>query len=154
MGGNNYTYEDLRKDLLKIENEDNNLRQSQIKEQDEQQKQKEKDDSNTSIVGADAGLDIHSSMYSQFLKELAQEEKNGSPESKIGAAKKVEANLDQLGIQMNQEGIKSTICGKMKDKRGRKSLKELREVDGHNKKQQKIDQIFNIGKGKCLPKEQ
>ena len=154
LGGNNYTYEDLRKDLLKIENEDNNQRQSQIKEQDEQQKQKEKDDSNTSIVEADLGLDIHSSIYSQFLKELAQEEKNGSPESKIGVAKKIEANLEQLGIQMNQEGITSPICGRMRGKRGRKSLKELREADGHNKEQQKIDQIFNIGKGKCLPKEQ
>ena len=54
---------------------------------------------------------------------------------------------------MNQEGLKSSICGKMKGKRGRRSLKELRQVDGHNREQQKIDQIFNNGKGKCLPEQ-
>ena len=52
---------------------------------------------------------------------------------------------------MSQEGPKSPCFGKTKGKRGRKSLKELRESKGLSKDQQKIDQIFYNGKGKCLP---
>ena len=37
---------------------------------------------------------------------------------------------EQLGISMNQEGIRNPRYGKSKVKRGRKSLKELREVEG------------------------
>ena len=44
-------------------------------------------------------------------------------------------NYEYLGILMNQEGIKVSRCGKMKVKRGSKSLKELREVDGQAKEQ-------------------
>ena len=54
---------------------------------------------------------------------------------------------------MNQEGLSSPKYGRVKGKRGRKSLKELREVDGLSKEQQKIDQLLNNGKGKCLPKD-
>ena len=53
---------------------------------------------------------------------------------------------------MNQEGIRNPRYGKSKVKRGRKSLKELREVEGQAKEQQKISEMFNIGKGKVLPK--
>ena len=53
---------------------------------------------------------------------------------------------------MNQEGIKAPRYGKLKVKRGRKSLKELREVDRQPKEQQKVTQIFNTGKEKVLPK--
>ena len=54
---------------------------------------------------------------------------------------------------MNQEGIRTPNYGSLKVKRGRKSLKELREADGQAKEQQKISDIFNVGKGKVLPKE-
>ena len=62
-------------------------------------------------------------------------------------------NQEKLGICMNQEGIRTPRYGSMKGKRGRKKLKELREVDGQEKEQQKIKDIFNAGKGKVLPKE-
>ena len=54
---------------------------------------------------------------------------------------------------MNQERVKSPNFGRAKPKRGRKSLKELREVDGQAYEQQKISKLFNVGKGKILPKE-
>ena len=63
----------------------------------------------------------------------------------------MEVNLDHLGIYMYQEGLKSSCCGKVKGKRGRKYLKDLREADGLSREQQKIDQIFYNGKGKFLP---
>ena len=44
-------------------------------------------------------------------------------------------NTDQLGIQKNQEGLISPNYGKVKFKRGRKSLKELREAYGNAKEQ-------------------
>ena len=53
---------------------------------------------------------------------------------------------------MNQEGRTSPNCGKPKGKRGRKSLKELREFEGLAREQRKIDEILNMGKGKDLPK--
>ena len=55
---------------------------------------------------------------------------------------------------MNQEGLKTPICGRTKQKRGRKSLKELREAAGQVKDQTKISELLNNGKGKFLPKEQ
>ena len=54
---------------------------------------------------------------------------------------------------MNQEGVESPNNGKVKPKRGTKSLKELREVDGQTREQQKISQLFNTWKGKILPKD-
>ena len=58
----------------------------------------------------------------------------------------------ELGIEMNQEGLTSPKYGKPKGKRGRRSLKNLREVEGLAREQRKIDEILNIGKGKCLPR--
>jgi hypothetical protein len=52
---------------------------------------------------------------------------------------------------MNREGLNSPKYGRAKAKRGRKSLKELREVDRQEKEQQKINQLLNTGKGKFLP---
>ena len=63
-------------------------------------------------------------------------------------------NLDQLGISMHWEGNKVPNCGKTSVKRGRKSLKELREADGKAREQLKISYLFNKGKGKSLPMEQ
>ena len=89
----------------------------------------------------------------QILQELESEDNEGKVENKSDVVLDVQKNIDQLGIQMNQEGLDSSKCGKEKAKRGRKYLKELREVDDQDREQQKIDQIFNNGKGKCLPKE-
>ena len=54
---------------------------------------------------------------------------------------------------MNQEGLSSPKYNKVKGKRGRRSLKKLRELDGLSREQKKIDHLLNIGKGKYLPKE-
>ena len=58
----------------------------------------------------------------------------------------------EFGILMNQEGLTSPIYGKLKRKRGRKSLKELRESEGLAREQKKIDELLKTGKGKFLPK--
>ena len=121
-------------------------------EQVEQKEHKDKNDSNNGIVRTDAVWENHSDTVCQMIKELVQEEKECNPENIFSVAKMAEANLDQLRIQMNQEGIKSHICGKMKGKRGRKSLKELREVDGHNKEQKKMIRFSILGRGSAFPK--
>lgn len=70
-----------------------------------------------------------------------------SDDLKIGKA------IEFLGIQRNQDSLSSPIFGKIKGKRGRRSLKDLREAEGLSREQQKIDHLFKVGKGKCLPKE-
>ena len=63
------------------------------------------------------------------------EEKEGN-QSEI--ALNAQKNMEQLGIQMNLEGINSPKYGKVKTKRGRKSLKELREAVSQAQEQKKI----------------
>jgi hypothetical protein len=53
---------------------------------------------------------------------------------------------------MNQEGLTTPNYGKPKGKRGRRSLKDLREAEGLAREQRKIDELLNMGKGKDLPK--
>lgn len=62
-------------------------------------------------------------------------------------------NQDKMGIAMTKEGIVHPICGKQLKKKGRKSLKELRLNDEAADNQQKITGLFNVEKGKFLPKE-
>ena len=50
--------------------------------------------------------------------------------NKIPIIQNAKNDLEHLGIQMNQQGLNSPNFGRVKGKRGRKSLKELREVDG------------------------
>ena len=89
-----------------------------------------------------------------LITEIIAEEQQEGEVSSIVEKILDEQNLDKLGIAMNQEGLITPICGKTKQKRGRKSLKELREAAGQVKDQIKIVDILNNGKGKCLPKEQ
>ena len=88
----------------------------------------------------------------QILQEFKDEERSHYEGGQNDVINNAKDNIEQLGILMNQEGIKAPRYGKTKVKRGRKSLKELKEVDGQAKEQQKISQIFNSGKGKILPK--
>ena len=122
LGGENYTSENLRRDLLNIQMEDTKaalVRQTGI------------------------------------LNQIMEEDNIGTQElqqrHKIDIVQTAENNIDQLGICMSQEGPKRPCCGKIKGKRGRKSLKEIREAESHNKDQQKIDHLFHNGKGKHLP---
>ena len=89
----------------------------------------------------------------RIIQELEEEERDCMADGQTDNNFYIKNNTEQLGISMNQEGIKVPKYGKVKSKRGRKSLKELREVDGKAKEQQKISEMFNIGKGKILPKE-
>ena len=62
-------------------------------------------------------------------------------------------NIVNLGLSIDQEGFNTPKCGKQKNKRQRKSHKELRSVDGQVKEQKKIFKVLNIGKKKNLPSE-
>ena len=122
MGGENYTSENLRKDLLNIQMEDTK-----------------------------ATLVRQTGILNQIMEEDNTETQELQQRHKIDIVQTSENNIDQLGICMSQEGPKHPCCGKIRGKRGRKSLKELRESESLNKDQQKIDHLFHNGKGKYLP---
>ena len=85
-------------------------------------------------------------------RELEQEEFDNIGEFKSSPPHSLINYQKDLGIQMNQEGLSSPRFGKYKRKRGKKSLKELREADGLCREQIKIDDLLHNGKGKFLPK--
>ena len=92
------------------------------------------------------------SVINQISSEIENEEVDKQSNCKISLVHSLRNDSQHLGIQMNQEGLSSPKYGRSKGKRGRKSLKELREAIGQCRDQQKIDELLNIGKGKCLPK--
>ena len=59
----------------------------------------------------------------------------GKVGNKISITQNAKKYLEHLGIQMNQEGLSSPKYGKVKGKRGRRSLKELRVVDRLSREQ-------------------
>ena len=89
-----------------------------------------------------------------LITEIILEDQQEGEVSDIAKQALNEGNIDKLGIAINQEWLKTPICGRTKQKRGRKSLKELREAAGQVKDQTKISELLNNGKGKFLPKEQ
>lgn len=139
LGGKNYTYDDLRRDILSIEQEDHRQR-SILNEIPEEMVAKR-------INGTD---EDHNIITDRILLELAEEERILMDKEQQKDIHTI--NQAQLGIFMNQEGIRTPRYGSSKSKRGRKYLKELREADGQDREQQKISDIFNVGKGKVLPK--
>ena len=122
LGGENYTSENLRRDLLNIQMEDMKTKFTK-----------------------QAGI------LNQIMEEDNTENQEHVSGHKSNIVQTAEGNFEQLGICMSQEGPKFPCCGKIRGKRGRKSLKELTESESHNKDQQKIDQLFHNGKGKHLP---
>ena len=88
----------------------------------------------------------------RICRELEAEEFEESEDYIPPLGQDLEIYPKELGLLMNQEGKISPITGKPKGKRGRKSLKELRESKGLAREQRKIDELLNLGKGKCLPK--
>ena len=64
------------------------------------------------------------------MQELENEEKIEIEGKQSDIFLNAKENIEKLGILMNQEGIKTPRYGKLKAKRGRKSLKELKEADG------------------------
>ena len=89
-----------------------------------------------------------------LIKEIISKENQEGKDSAIAEKVIKEKNLEKIGIAVNQEGMKTPICGKSKQKRGRKSLKELGEAAGQVKQKTQILDLLHNGKGKFLPKEQ
>ena len=106
LGGKNYTSENLRRDLLNIQMED------------------------MKTVFAK-----QTNILKQIMAKNNNENQEQQSEQKIDTVQTTESNMDQLGINMSQEGPKFPSYGKIRGKRGRKSLKELRESESLNKDQ-------------------
>ena len=140
LGGANYTFMDLRRDLQLFDQEDGSTKEAESEIHDgEQQKDK---------------LELQKDLSDQLLRELVEEPetaKEGITQKE--GAESAQENPVQLGIFKNLEGNRHPNYGKTPMKRGRKSLKVLREADGKVREQQKINQLFKKGKGKCLPAE-
>ena len=152
LGGEDYTAEDLRRDILRIEKEDNLLKQ------DKQIGNKADISQETDItIMGDLKVAEQKDMDLNDLRDkICSELEDGEFEKIEDYNSPTEQNLEiyhqEFGILMNQEGLSSPIYGKLKRKRGRKSLKELRESEGLAREQKKIDELLKMGKGKCLPK--
>lgn len=97
--------------------------------------------------------DTQKDIINKIISELESENMEGNDIHKRSDDLKIGKAIEFLGIQRNQDSLSSPIFGKIKGKRGRRSLKDLREAEGLSREQQKIDQLFKVGKGKCLPKE-
>lgn len=72
----------------------------------------------------------------------------GSKDEEVG-----EFRIEVLGIDHNEWGLETPDCAKKCKRRGRKSLSELRNMDGSSEGQVKLTFMFDTGKGKYLPKE-
>lgn len=131
---------DLRRDLLLFDQEDRVIKEAEAEYSDGNQQKEE--------------LELQKDMSDQLLQELVQESEKATEGStqKEGAAYSQE-NPVQLGIFKNLEGNRYPNNGRTPMKRGRKSLKVLREADDKVREQQKIYQLFKKGKGKGLPSE-
>lgn len=88
----------------------------------------------------------------KICKELEMEEFERTGECMVSTAQEMDIFQQEFGIHMNHEVLTSPICSKPKGKRGRRSLKDLREAEGLAREQRKIDELLNMVKGKCLPK--
>ncbi|GLJ54064.1 hypothetical protein SUGI_1157310 [Cryptomeria japonica] len=72
----------------------------------------------------------------------------GSEDEEVG-----EFRMEVLGIDQNEWGMVTPDCAKQCKRRGKKSLSELRNLDGSAEGQVKLTSMFDTGKGKYLPKE-
>lgn len=153
LGGENYTFEDLRRDILLIEEED------QPKHTPQNLSKKTSSDQNKGAELVEDGkvvnfsIKIDRSIFTErILEGLGKEDKEEPGEMQHQSPDGDLPNINKLGIIMNREGIKNPKYDRTKAKRGRKSHKVLKEANGQAKEQQKIGQLLNSGKGKCLPK--
>ena len=149
LGGDNYTAEDLRRDILKIQMEDNTTTRSintRSKIKGNQGTDRTATRDLKEIVNCDLNKD---NLRNKVSRELEMEEFGNIGE--CTSAQETEIQQQEFGICMNQEGLVSPVYGKSKGKRGRRSLKELRESEGLANEQRKIDELLNTGRGKSLP---
>ena len=152
LGGENYTADDLRKDILIIEMEDRLRKQdtqigSKIKTcQGKDRLSKEKPS------GSEQNNPERDDLGDKICKELEAEEFENIDDWTTPTVHDLDVYQQELGLYMNQEGLTSPNFGKPKRKRVRKSLKEIQEIEGLARDQRKIDELLNTGKGKSLPK--
>ena len=152
LEGENYTAEDLRKDILIIEMED------RLRKQDAQIGSKTKTcqgkdrPSKEKPSGSEQNNPERDDLEDKICKELEAEEFENIDDWTTPTVHDLDVYQQELGLYMNQEGLTSPNFGKPKSKRGRKSLKEIREIEGLARDQRKIDELLNTGKGKSLPK--
>lgn len=147
LGGWTYTCDDLRRDLISIEAKDKANRQRIDRKVPAQGNRVDNSTKNGEVE------DLQADIINKIIKELELENTEGKITQQYNKDSRLEKATKYLGIQQNQESLSSPNFGKSKGRRGRRSLKDLREAEGLSSEQQKIDQLFNIGKGKCLPKE-
>ena len=152
LGGDDYTAEDLQRDIIAIQLEDSEMKQvkqSRIKTKDKQE-------GDRTIMGEATALENKEfkevNIGNQICTELELEESDKTEEGFVLTEQELGIFQQELGIQMNQQGLTYPNYGKPKGKRGRRSLKELRETEGLAREQRKIDELLNMGKGKCLLK--
>ena len=91
-------------------------------------------------------------LVDKVLMELEIKEFSDKGNDRASLSQNFTTSQQDLGLQQNQEGLITPRFGRAKRKRGRKSSKELREAEGLNRDQIKIDNLFYTGKGKCLPR--
>lgn len=152
LGGDDYTAEDLQMVIIAIQLEDSEmkkLKQSGIKTKDKQEGDRKISGEATAVENKEFEED---NIGNQIYKELELEESDKTEEGFTLTEQEQGIYQQELGIQMNQEGLTHPNYGKPKGERARRSLKELCETEGLAREQKKIDELFEIGKGKCLPK--
>ena len=135
-----------------IEVEDNAMRKTHTIGNVISPKSLDKGISFDNMTGNEIEVDSQPCIINQIIRELETEDFEITEDCISPTAQDLEVYQLELGLHMNQEGRISPISGKPKGKRGRKSLKELRESEGLAKEQRKIDELLNTGKGKCPPK--
>lgn len=129
LGGDNYTFKGLRRDLLTIDDEDKKDKASQAFE--DRIILVPEDESGLGRNWSTPNLDDNNNtgdqinLLEQILKELECEEMDVKDDMQSDSVVNVQENLEHLGILMNQDGIAIPKCGYQIIKRGGKSLKEL-----------------------------
>lgn len=97
------------------------------------------------------GLEEHKVVLVQKLLELGDE--NYTFEDLRRDVEAFNLDLDSGGIEQSESALNMPNVTKIHKKRGRKSHKELQNRSATIEGQTKLIDIFDIGKGKILPKE-
>ena len=127
LGGDDYTAEDLQRDMIKIQMEDSARKQDK---QNEEKSKVNQEGKQTNMEEREIKTLEEDSIGSKICKELEMEEFERTEECICPTVQELGIFQQELGIAMNQEGLTTPNYGKPKGKRGRRSLKDLREAEG------------------------
>ena len=108
---------------------------SQILERGSTPKDTDQRNNLENMIGKDSDMDSQPCIINKIIKELEHEDIEGIDDKKMINSLNSGKVLVNLGIQKNQVGLSSPNFGKEKGKRGRRSLKDLREVEGLGREQ-------------------